>query len=299
MDCGAQSPGQRTDRATVRNAAGSLGEGNAFGRDRQHRCRESLFGNALSSGVGRAFHGGTSQPTQRAPTVGSRTALGGNSKRARGTQGGGRSHGQLGWNPLGRAPRRSLRGSSWSAGGNRTTSGRLPLAAFPRSLPPPAPLPGSRAARGKSFRPTASRTHRKSTLKSLQKCSSKPPMADISIWQKTGHFYFALTARYPPCSDFGTTEDAGERSVDLGRILPPWPVATGRGYFQTGLFRIVCRLMELLRCGVATCRKRGHLVFSDCASAAVDSTRSGETEPQEQQQLGTAVHPVFATVEVP
>src|SRR6266404_3849776 len=200
MDCGAQSPGQRTDRATVRNAAGSLGEGNAFGRDRQHRCRESLFGNALSSGVGRAFHGGTSQATQRAPTVGSRTALGGNSKRARLPQGGRRSHRQLGWNPLGRATRRSVRGSAGGAGGNRTASGWLPLAALPQSLSPLAPLPNGRAARGKSFRPTASRTHRQSTLKSLQKCSSKPPMADISIWQKTGHFYFALTAeRFIAC----------------------------------------------------------------------------------------------------
>jgi hypothetical protein len=39
----------------------------------------------------------------------------------------------------------------------------------------------------------AAATYRQSTLKSLQKCPSKPPMADISIWQKTGHFYFALT----------------------------------------------------------------------------------------------------------
>ena len=43
-------------------------------------------------------------------------------------------------------------------------------------------------------------------------------------------------------------------------FLTRWPVATGGGYFQTGLLRIVCRLMEL-RCGVVTCRKTGHLVF--------------------------------------
>src|ERR1700730_838485 len=49
------------------------------------------------------------------------------------------------------------------------------------------------AARGKSFRPTASRTRHQCTFKSLQKCSSQPPLTDISIWQKTGHFYFALT----------------------------------------------------------------------------------------------------------
>jgi hypothetical protein len=34
--------------------------------------------------------------------------------------------------------------------------------------------------------------------------------------------------------------------VDLGRILTPWPVATGGVYFQTGLLRIVCRLIEFL-----------------------------------------------------
>ncbi len=75
----------------------------------------------ISSGVGRTFHGGTSQAAQCAPTVASRTAAGGNSKRARGPQGGGRSHDQLGWNPLGRAPRRSVRGSSgvrrWKSNG--------------------------------------------------------------------------------------------------------------------------------------------------------------------------------------
>src|SRR6266404_8846353 len=173
MDRSTQSAGQRTDRATVRNAAGPPGKGNAPGGDRQHCCRESFFGDAFSSGVGRTFHGGTSQAAQCAPTVASRTAAGGNSKRARGPQGGGRSHGQLGWNPLGRAPRRSVRGSSGCAGGNRTTSGRFALVTLPRPLSPLALLPSGRAARGKSFRPTASRPYRQSTLKSLQKCSSK------------------------------------------------------------------------------------------------------------------------------
>ena len=46
--------------------------------------------------------------------------------------------------------------------------------------------------------------------------------------------------------------------------------------------------------------EKGAISFFFCwASAAVDSTRSGETEPQEQQQLGATVHPVFATVEIP
>src|SRR5258706_3976126 len=55
-------------------------------------------------------------------------------------------------------------------------------------------LTGRGAARGESFRPTASRTHRKSALPSSQRSSCKPPLADISNLQKTGHFYFALTA---------------------------------------------------------------------------------------------------------
>src|SRR6202011_3729604 len=198
MDRGTQSAGQRTHRAIVRNATGPPGKRNAPGGDRQPRGRQSFFGDAFSSDVGKAFHGGTSQPAQCASTVGCRTAAGRNSKRARGTPSGRRSHRQLGWPPLGRATRRSLRGSSWCTGGNRATTRWLALAPFPRPLSAPAPLPSSHAARGKSFRPTACRTHRPHPLKSLQKCSSQPPMADISIWQKTGHFYFALTVSVSP-----------------------------------------------------------------------------------------------------
>src|SRR5258706_7947329 len=135
-------PSKRTDRAAVRNSAGPVGEGNAFGRDRQHRSRESLFGNALSSGVGKALHGDTAQAAQRAPTAGSTTrSSGDNPERACGPQGGGRSHGQLGRNPLGRATRRSLCRSSRCASGNRTASGRFALAALPRKVPSLAPLP--------------------------------------------------------------------------------------------------------------------------------------------------------------
>ena len=57
----------------------------------------------------------------------------------------------------------------------------------------PAPLPGTSAALGKSFRPTASSPCRPSPFENLQKCATRPSLADISIWQKTGHFYFALT----------------------------------------------------------------------------------------------------------
>ena len=203
MDCSTQSAGERTDRATVRNAAGPLGKGNAPGGDRQHRCRESFFRDAFSSGVGRAFHGGTPQAAQCTPTVGSRTAAGGNSKRARGSPGSRRSHRQLGWKPLGRATRRSLRRSSGCTGGNRTTTGWLALATLPRPLSPPAPLPSTPATVRKSFRPTACRT--RGTKSRNQKTKSNPntmclPITleetmepDISILRKTGHFYFALT----------------------------------------------------------------------------------------------------------
>jgi hypothetical protein len=44
--------------------------------------------------------------------------------------------------------------------------------------------------------------------------------------------FFDLLAVKHRDSDFGTTEDAGERSVDLGRILLPWPAATGRAIFR-------------------------------------------------------------------
>src|ERR1700674_1333768 len=207
MDRGTQSAGQRTDRAAVRNAAGPLGKGNAPGRDRQHRSRQSFFGDAFSSGVGTAFHGGTSQVAQCTPTVGSRTAVGGNSKRARGTPGGRRSHRQLGWQPLGRATRRSLRRSSRCAGGNRTKTGWLALATLPRPLSPAAPLPSTPATVRKSFRPTASRTCGTNTKTQKQNqtqtqipCACSSPLEetvepDISTWRKTGHFYFALTGR--------------------------------------------------------------------------------------------------------
>src|SRR5256884_4165401 len=104
---------------------------------------------------------------------------------------------QLGGNPLGCIAGRSLRWFTGSAGGNRAAAGWFALVALPQSLSAPAPLCGTGPARGKSFRPTASSPYRKATIKSLQKCPAQPPMADISIWQKTGHFYFALTEAYP------------------------------------------------------------------------------------------------------
>ncbi len=89
------------------------------------------------------------------------------------------------------------------AGGNRTASGWLALATFPRPLPAPAPLPSTPATVRKSFRPTASRTCGTNTETQKQNqtqipCACTSPLEetmepDISILRKTGHFYFALT----------------------------------------------------------------------------------------------------------
>src|SRR5712664_2098978 len=157
--------------------------------------------------MGAALHGGTAPSTQCPSTAGARTSPGRNPECARGPQGGRRSHRQLGRKPLGRATGRSLRWFTGSLGGNRTASGRLALAALPQSLSAPAPLSGTGAARGKSFRPTASRTYLTSSIKDPKECSSAAPMADISIWQKTGHFYFALTIAVTGGFHGGTTAE--------------------------------------------------------------------------------------------
>src|SRR6266576_2406544 len=143
MDRGAKSPGEGAHRAIVRDPAGPPGEGNAFGGNRYPRGGESLFGNALSSRVGRAIHGGTAPSTQCPSAAGARTSPGRNPECARGPQGGRGSHRQLGRKPLGRATGRSLRWFTGSPGGNRTASGRLALAALPQSLSAPAPLSGT------------------------------------------------------------------------------------------------------------------------------------------------------------
>ena len=70
---------------------------------------------------------------------------------------GGRSYRQLGWNPLGRAPRRSVCRTSGCAGGNRAATGWFPLATLPRPVSPLAPLPSAPATIREPFRPTACR----------------------------------------------------------------------------------------------------------------------------------------------
>src|SRR5204862_4187154 len=87
-----------------------------------------------------------------------------------------------------------------------TAVGRKPLVALPRTLSAPAPLSRTGTAFHKSFRPTASRTcgTNTETPKPNQTqipCACRSPLektleADISIWRKTGHFYFALTLSF-------------------------------------------------------------------------------------------------------
>src|SRR5580693_6164335 len=203
MDRGPQAASERTDREAVGNSSGSSGEGDALGGNRQHRGSESFFGDALSSPVGAAFYRSTTECTQCPSTTGARTAPGRNLECARGPQSGSGPHRQLGRKSLGSTAGRSLCGASWSCGGDRTAVGWKPLAALPRPLSAPASLPRTAAAVRKSFRPTASRTCGTNTKTQKQNqtqipCTCKPPLektmeADISIWQKPGHFYFALT----------------------------------------------------------------------------------------------------------
>jgi len=104
---------------------------------------------------------------------------------------------------LGVTAGRSLCGAAWSCRRDRTAVGRKPLVALPRPLSAPALLSRTRAAVRKSFRPTASRTcgttsETQNQNQTQTPCACRSPLektmeADISIWQKTGHFYFALT----------------------------------------------------------------------------------------------------------
>src|SRR5258708_12494843 len=201
MDRGTKSAGQRAHRAAVRDSPGPPGEGNALGGNRHDGSSESLFGDALSSGVGAALHGDASQPAQCPSTAGSRTSPGRSPECAGGPQGDRRSHRELGRKPLGRAPGRSLRGTSRSAGRNRTATRWHALAALSRPLLASDALP-ERIAIGKSFRPTSSRTCRSKPKtppsdKNKKPCSCQSPFCKafeehISISHKPHHFSFAL-----------------------------------------------------------------------------------------------------------
>ena len=72
-----------------------------------------------------------------------------------------------------------------------------------------------------------------------------------------------------------------------------------RVYFQTDLVARGGGLRMGLAMGRARMRKVGTSSFFGWVSAAVGGTRAGKTEPQEEQQLGAAVHRMFAAMEVP
>jgi hypothetical protein len=155
--------------------------------------------------VGAAFYRSTAECTQCSSTTGAGTTPGGNPECTRGPQSGSGPHGKLGGKSLGSTAGRSLCRASWSCGGDRTATRRKPLVALPRALSASALLPRTHANVRKSFRPTASRTCGTTTKTQNQNHTQIPracksPLeetmeADISIWRKTGHFYFALTRR--------------------------------------------------------------------------------------------------------
>jgi len=95
--------------------------------------------------------------------------------------------------------------ASWSASGNRTAAGWLALAAFPRALSAPAPLPG-RGAIGKSFRPTACRTCRSKdeNLPTQSKPKYHVPAHHLGENHGSGHFYLAETRTFLLCVDTKT-----------------------------------------------------------------------------------------------
>src|SRR3984893_4291361 len=207
MDRGPQSASERAYRETVGNSAGSSGEGDAVGGNRQHRDSESLLGDALFPRMGAAFYRSTAECTQCPSTPGAGPAPGRNLECAGGPQSGSGPHRQLGRKSLGGSAGGSLCGTAWSCGRDRTAVGWKPLDALSRALSAPALLPRTRASDRKSFRPTASRTCGTNTETQKQNqtqipCACKSPLektmeADISIWQKPGHFYFALTGSVP------------------------------------------------------------------------------------------------------
>jgi hypothetical protein len=105
-------------------------------------------------------------------------------------------------------------GAAWIAGCSgpgREATGWQCVGALPQWLPAPGPLPGrADAFGGKSFRPTASRTRRQNQKKNQIRPSSYPSVEeDTSTWQKSGHFYFALTSPCRAWRQFGYNTSAG------------------------------------------------------------------------------------------
>ena len=110
--------------------------------------------------------------------------------------GGRRLHRALAGPALGDPARPGASGVAGGAGGGRTAARRQPLGPLPRLLSQPAALPEPAARARNPLRPTAyGACGPKERQTKVHSPSRSPLEEDISIWQKTGHFYFALTPR--------------------------------------------------------------------------------------------------------
>jgi|SRR6516164_8853135 len=159
---------------------------------------QSFSGNHFLAVLERALCRPGGPPRGRSSAAGAGASTGRDSEHPRGTHGGFGPYRDLERGALrtasGRCPRRNARRPS----GDRTAARWQSLASFPRPVPATQALCESNAIR-KSFRPTASGprespTETTSTQQTQIHSASRSPLApDISTWQKSGHFYFALT----------------------------------------------------------------------------------------------------------
>ena len=73
----------------------------------------------------------------------------------------------------------------------------------------------------------------------------------------------------------------------------------GTGLFSDSSVRIMLQPSERLALqSTLMCAESGNFSLFCRGSATVGSTRAGKTEPQKQQQLDAAMHPMFAAMEV-
>src|SRR6266446_5550067 len=193
MDRRAQPAGEGAHRAVVPYPAGPPGQRDALARNRNHRASQPLSGKHFSALVAAAFRAAAPRSWRRPPAAGTRPAAGTNSQHPRAAMGEPGPHRELAGATLGSPARPGLRRPAWSSCRDRTPTRWQYLVAFPRLLPAPATLPGRRPGVDNSFRPTASRTYRQETNPTKTKIHPESPLEDISMVQKTGHFYFALT----------------------------------------------------------------------------------------------------------
>src|SRR5207245_1014821 len=144
------------------------------------------------------------------------------------------------------------------------------LAAFSRPLPAATALPGG-AAICNSFRPTACRSCRSKTQTPNQDQNQTHPLsrspleetleADISTWQKTGHFYFALTQQCSECR--GKMRMSGLCKVEMSGFIQ------GGRADGTGANRVECERTGAVE-GVTRSRTRPSEAGGSGATSATD-----------------------------